>query len=181
MPKELGLILAEYLCVIRPLEVFFSEKFGCKGVVDLNEFMWADHRKGVWDGEFLSNLLQTYTSSHGMHGLGFREYRQVASAFMEKHLKYKEDEGEIAQNAVLDMQAGHSSAMAGAHYARATEDHRQVSRELMHQYYLVSREWGTLLLQNNVTEPEDEESNMAVSLNYEEALIIRITMSHRDH
>ena len=39
MPKELGMILAEYLSVVRPLEVFFSEKYGCEGASDLNEFL----------------------------------------------------------------------------------------------------------------------------------------------
>ena len=31
MPKELSTMLAEYLVIVRPLEVFFSEKFKCKG------------------------------------------------------------------------------------------------------------------------------------------------------
>ena len=57
MPKRLGIMLAEYLSIVRPLEVLLSEKFKCKGAADLNEFMWADYKKGVWDGEFLSNLL----------------------------------------------------------------------------------------------------------------------------
>ena len=39
IPKELELMLVEYLSVVRPLEVFFSEKFNCIGTVDLNEFM----------------------------------------------------------------------------------------------------------------------------------------------
>ena len=66
------------------------------------------------------------------------------------------NEGGDGMSAVLDMQAGHTSIIAGAHYARATEDHRQVSRELMHQYYLVSRQWEALLLQKNTTEAEDK-------------------------
>ena len=142
MPKELGMMLAEYLSVVRPLEVFFSNKFNYEGAADLNEFMWADYRKGVWDGEFLSDRLQIYTSGHGMHGLGFQEYRQVATAFMEKHLKYKLDEFE---DSMLDIQAGHTSRTAGMEYARSTEDHRQVGREVMHKFYLVSNAWQRLL------------------------------------
>ena len=67
MPKELGMMLAEYLSVVRPLEVFFSNKFNYEGAADLNEFLWADYRKGVWDGEFLSDRLQISTSRHGIH------------------------------------------------------------------------------------------------------------------
>lgn len=155
MPKQLGIILAEYLSVVRPLEVFLSEKFKCKGAADLNEFMWADHKKGVWDGEFLSDLLQTYTSEHGMRGLGFQEYRQVATAFMEKHLKYKVDDSDNNVNAIFDVQAGHSSRTAGMEYARSTEDHRQVGREAMHKFFLVSMQWQDLLLVDELQLDED--------------------------
>jgi len=155
MPKQLGIILAEYLSVVRPLEVFLSEKFKCKGAADLNEFMWADHKKGVWDGEFLSDLLQTYTSEHGMRGLGFQEYRQVATAFMEKHLKYKVDDSDNNVNTIFDVQAGHSSRTAGMEYARSTEDHRQVGREAMHKFFLVSMQWHDLLLVDELQLNED--------------------------
>ena len=57
-------MLAEYLSVVRLFEVFLSEKFKCKGAVDLNEFMWADHKKGVWDGKFLSDLWKDVTAGH---------------------------------------------------------------------------------------------------------------------
>ena len=88
----------------------------------------------------MSDLLQTYISTHEMHGLGFREYRQVTTTFMKKHLKYKVDEGLNELNSVIDMQAEHTSTTTDMHYARATKDHRQVSRELMHLYYLISRQ-----------------------------------------
>jgi len=162
MPKRLGIMLAEYLCIVRPLEVFLSEKFKCKGAEDLNEFMWADHKKGVWDGDFLSDLLQSYTSEHGMRGLGFQEYRQIAIAFMEKHLKYKVDDSDNMLNAFLDIQAGHSSRTAGTDYARSTEDHRQVSREAMHQFFLVSMRWQDLLVQDEL-EMDEELQNMTLT------------------
>ena len=136
-------MLAEYLIIVRPVEIFFSDKFNCKGSEDLKEFLWADYKRGLWKGEFLSDLLKIQTSTHEMHCLGFREYRQVATAFMEKHLKYKVSEGKI--NAILDMQAGHSSGVAEMAYAVASEDHNRVSRETLHQYYLASKEWHELL------------------------------------
>ncbi len=39
---------------------------------------------------------------------------------------------------------GHHSRTAGADYTRATGDHGAVTREAMHQYYLVSTEWHEL-------------------------------------
>ncbi len=130
---------------MRPLEIFLSHKFNCKGANDLNEFLWADYRKGRWNGEFLSDLLKITTSQHKMQALGFRDYRQVALAFMEKYLKYKTKDIQ-GLNAILDLQAGHNSRTAAADYAVSTEDHGKVSREAMHQYYLASKEWHELLL-----------------------------------
>jgi DEAD/DEAH box helicase len=157
MPKkQLGMILAEYLAIVRPLEVFYSEKFKCKGGADLNEFMWADHKNGLWTSDFISDLLKCTTSRRGMHGLGFREYRQVAAAFMEHHLKYKMDDPDDKNvNAVFDMQAGHSSRTAGVHYAVTTEDHGQVSLEAMHKYFLVSRQWEVLLLEQRRSQTQE--------------------------
>ena len=129
---------------MRPLEIFLSHKFNCKGANDLNEFLWADYRKGRWNGEFLSDLLKITTSQHKMQALGFRDYRQVALTFMEKHLKYKTKDIQ-GLNAILDLQAGHNSRTAAADYAVSTEDHGKVSREAMHQYYLASKEWHELL------------------------------------
>jgi hypothetical protein len=124
-------MLVEYLSVVRPLDVVFSEKFSCKGDVHLNEFLWADYRKGVWDCDFLSDRWRVNTSEHGM----------------QKHLKYRVDESEGNLN-LLDVQAGHSSRTAGIEYAkRSTEDHRQISTESMHKFHLVSKEWQRLLLQ----------------------------------
>jgi len=138
-------MIAEYLTLVRPLEVFLSTKFNCNGKDDLKEFLWADYRKGRWNGEFLSDLLKNATSQHKIPALGFRDYRQVAVAFMEMHLKYKAKD-KLGQNAIVDLQAGHSSRTAGIDYAVSTEDHGKVSREAMHLYYLESMEWNELLL-----------------------------------
>jgi hypothetical protein len=43
LPHELGTMLAEYLCFVRPVEVFFTDKFHYAGAADLNEFLWADY------------------------------------------------------------------------------------------------------------------------------------------
>ena len=148
LPKKLGTLLAEYLVLVRPIEIYFSKKFHCEGADDLGEFIWADYKKGLWDGDFISDLLKKQTSKHGMRALGFREYRQVATAFMEKHLKYKVTDVTLSLDAILDRQAGHRSKTAGTSYAVASEDHNSVSREAMHMYYLESREWYNLLLED---------------------------------
>ena len=51
------------------MEIYLSEKFNCKGTKDLREFLWADYKKGLWDGEYLSDQLKLQTSKHGMRAL----------------------------------------------------------------------------------------------------------------
>ena len=131
--------------------MLFSNKFNCKGRNDLREFLWADYKKGIWTGEYLSDLLKIYTSKNNMRALGFREYRQIAVAFMEKHLKYNIDgfswEGE--EN-IFDLQTGHVGRTVGRNYANAFGDSRVVSREAMHQYYLASKAWYQFLLKKDM-------------------------------
>jgi hypothetical protein len=43
-------MLAEYLAIVRPLEVFLSEKFKCKDAGDLNEFHLGRFQQGTVDG-----------------------------------------------------------------------------------------------------------------------------------
>jgi hypothetical protein len=152
LAEDLAFLIAEYLAIVRPVEIFFSTNFHQPGEADLREFLWADFRKGIWDGDYLSGLFKQYTSQHEMHGLGFQKYRQVATAFMEVHLKYKEDYLEKDQDSTWDLQAGHSSKTAGIAYARAYNDHRMVSRDFMHQYYLISNDWNDLILKAGLKE-----------------------------
>jgi hypothetical protein len=54
-------------------------------------------------GDHLSDLSKRYMSQHGMRGLGFQEFRQMATTFTEKHLKYKADESDVKEDALLDL------------------------------------------------------------------------------
>jgi hypothetical protein len=144
LPPELGIILTEYLAIVRPIEILFSKYFNCNGRNDLDEFLWADYKKGIWSGEYISDLLKVHTSKNKMHPLGFREYRQIATAFMEKHLRYKIEE-ETEEN-IFNLQAGHKGRTVERNYANAIGDSRVVSREAMHHYYLASMEWYQFLL-----------------------------------
>ena len=144
----MGLLIAEYFTIVRPVEVFFARQFQCNGAEDLAEFMWADYKKGLWKGEYLSDLLKIETSRYELPGFGVQEYRQIATAFMEKHVKYKIKKT-AGVNAILDWQAGHNSEMA-AEYATASGDHFLVTREDMHQYFLGSKEWYEVLWSLNV-------------------------------
>ena len=75
LPKRLRILLAEYLILVRSVEIYFNKKFHCKGADDLGEFIWADYKKGLWNGDFISDLLKKQTSKHEIRALGFREYK----------------------------------------------------------------------------------------------------------
>ena len=128
------------------MEIYLSKKFQCKGSAALQEFLWADYRKGLWDSEYISGLLMKETVKSGMRSLGLQEYRQVAKAFMESHLKYKENAMGLDADAYLDLQTGHGSVMAGNAYAVAKEDHRRVTRDAMHHFHIMSKQWHDLML-----------------------------------
>jgi hypothetical protein len=139
-------MLAEYLAIVRPIEIFFCEQFKLYGLEDLKEFLWADYRKGIWNGEYLSDTLKvTTSSSKDIPAFGYRDYRQVATAFMEKHIKYKDNH--IQEQNILDLQAGHRSETASTSYAVSTTDHRAVNRDMLYLYRMASKAWYTLMLE----------------------------------
>jgi len=145
LPSELTELLTEYLAIVRPLEIWLSEHFHLDGAEDLKEFLWSDYKKGVWDGDDLSNLLKRYTADHGMRPLGLLEYRQVAIAFMEKHILYRVTYGDKEEDNIFHLQAGHTDRTANLRYAIATGDSRIITRETLHQFYLASEAWHRLL------------------------------------
>jgi hypothetical protein len=147
---DLASLLTEYLAIVRPVEIWFCEYFNLKGKDDLKEFLWADYKRGVWDGDDLSNLLKTFTVLHGMRPLGLQEYRQVAIAYMEKHLRYKVDDGDHDEGGnIFNLQAGHGDRMTNISYAVATGDSRIITRESMHLFYLASEAWQKLLRESD--------------------------------
>ena len=134
------------MAVVRPIEIFFCSQFKLPGLKDLKEFLWADYRKGIWDGEHLSDTLKLVTSaSKDIPELGYRDYRQVATAFMEKHIKHKVDAETESGDNVLDLQAGHSTATATTRYAVGKTDHRIVTRDMLFAFRIASKAWHKLM------------------------------------
>lgn len=129
----------------------FCDTFKCNGRSDVNEFLWADYKKGIWSGEHLSDLLKIHTSKNKMRALGFREYRQIAVAFMEKHLKHNINGfGWEGEENIFDLQTGHVRKTVELNYANAFGDSRVIGREAMHQYYLASKAWYLFLLEMKI-------------------------------
>ena len=144
LEKELSMLVAEYFAIVRPVEIMFCQELGFKGGADLKEFMWADYNKGRWNSNYISDVFTAITTRHGLSNLGFSEYRHVAIAFMEKHLKHQAKS--VLMDSIFDLQAGHSSSIAGSQYAISDKDHSKVSKDALHNYFLASKEWQELLL-----------------------------------
>ena len=139
--------MTEYLAIVRPVEIFFCNLFQLPGLKDLKEFLWADYRKGLWNGEYLSDTLKLFTStSKDLPGLGYRDYRQVSTAFMEKHIKYKVDAEVESEDNILDLQAGHSTATATTRYAVGKTDLRTITRDMLFSFRVASKTWHKLML-----------------------------------
>ena len=145
LTPELTKLLTEYLAIVRPLEIWFAEEFHLKGADDLKDFLWADYKKGVWDGDDLSNLIKSHTVGHNMRPLGLLELRQVITAFMETHIRYKVVKDEQEGVNIFNLQAGHNDLTTNLCYAVATGDSRIVTREKMHLFRLASEEWQQVM------------------------------------
>jgi hypothetical protein len=153
LPADLSTLLTEYLAIVRPLEIWFCELFQLKGGNDLKEFMWADYKKGVWDGDDLSNLLKQFTAKNNMRPLGIQEYRQVITAFMEKHLRYKSlDDGIPSGDNIFNLQAGHGDRVTNKNYAVALGDSQEITRDKWHYFNLASEDLQGLLKKNKSAE-----------------------------
>ena len=69
--------------------------------------------------------------------LEIREYRHVATAFMEEHLKYHKINLDASH--IFDLQVGHNSKTAAREYAVGMDDHGEVTRDMMYAYGMASR------------------------------------------
>ena len=114
--RRLRILLMEYLILMRSVEIYLSEKFHCKGVNDLREFIWADYKKRLWDDNFLSDLLKIQINKYEIYILEFRKYRQMIMIFMKKYLKYKVTDMMLSLDVILNRQVSHSSRIISISY-----------------------------------------------------------------
>ena len=138
LPKVVGDILIKYLALVRPMEIRLAKKVEGGKAEFLKEYLFADYRK-MWSSNQISDALKQETNRGMSVSLGIREYRHVATAFMEEHLKYHKINLEASH--IFDLQAGHNSKTAAREYAVGMDDHGEVTRDMMYAYGMASREW----------------------------------------
>ena len=141
LPKAVGDLLVKYLAIVRPMEALIAEEIELQGFERYATNLFVDHEK-AWTADNLSRMFKSQTNKWGEVSMGFQEYRQVATAFMSKHLKQHDmdEEGDD----VLDMQAGHSTHTASLRYAVSTSDADELPSDLLYAYLKASESWQAL-------------------------------------
>ena len=142
LPKVVGDLLIKYLALVRPMEIRLAKKVEGGTAEFLKEFLFADYKK-MWSSDQISDALKLETNRGMSVSLGIREYRHVATAFMEEHLKYHKINLDASH--IFDLQAGHLSKTAAREYAVGMDDHGEVTRDMMYAYGMASREWHQLM------------------------------------
>lgn len=141
LPEEVGDLLIKYLSLVRPMEALISEEIECEGFDNYEKLLFADEER-AWGGERLSDIFMREMNAWGPAAMGFREYRQLITLFMRKHLK---ELGWDEIDDVRDAQAGHGSRMAGMRYGITADDMAGLTPDELLAFYHASREWHRLL------------------------------------
>ena len=87
LPKVVGDLLIKYLALVRPMEIRLAKKVEGGKPEFLKEFLFADYKR-MSSSDQISDALKLETNRGISVSLGIREYRHVATAFMEEHLIY---------------------------------------------------------------------------------------------
>jgi hypothetical protein len=97
----------------------------------------------------ISNLLQRHFSRAIQVPFGLNEYRQLATAFMNAKLKHKialsVEEVIEDDDTLFDAQAGHSTQIAQAHYAKSQYGFKSIDSIVLENFFKCSVEWQGLL------------------------------------
>ena len=97
----------------------------------------------------ISNLLQRRFASIMQVPFGLNEYRQLATAFMNAKLNHKitlsVDEITQDDDALFDAQAGHSTQIAQAYYAKSQYGFKSIDSIVLENFFKCSVEWQGLL------------------------------------
>lgn len=144
LPKEVGDLLVKYLSLIRPTEAFLAERIGCKAYENYEVVLFTDDEK-IWSGQWLSGTFKRQMNQWGPAALGFREYRQLITVFMRKHMNERDYNKRRDGDDVRDIQAGHRSHTAVMRYGVGADDMTGVSSDRLWAFFRASQEWHHLL------------------------------------
>ena len=115
LPPVLQKQFVYYMTLVRPAIVYFLNRFQLPGRHEVKEFLFVDHKIGLWKE---SQVIRKWTNIMTGLGLGVlnpRIYRQTAQLIMDKRVKFKWELPD--EDNALDESFGHSSAEGVTGYA----------------------------------------------------------------
>jgi hypothetical protein len=99
------------MTLVRPAIVYFLNRFQLPGRHEVKEFLFVDHKIGLWKE---SQVIRKWTNVMTGLGLGVlnpRIYRQTAQLIMDKRVKFKWELPD--EDNALDESFGHSQCRGG--------------------------------------------------------------------
>ena len=135
-------LLAVYLIVVRPIEVFFMRRLlGDERANDHATYLFSkmDGRMG---GKEVARAFEKVLRTSWIP-LTSRMYRHVCTAFTRELLRGKSSRAQVWLP--YDEQAAHSAETAELRYGRSISDHRNITSHELVAYYAASVSWQKLL------------------------------------
>ena len=118
----------------------FAEVLGLKSAVEELRFRLYPSVYHSFDSEELSRSLKRDSTLHLGQSIGIADYRDLQSAFINKH----RDPGRLpifTPDSAEDLQQGHSSSTAREYYALTPEDPHGTSNDTIKAYRRSSSWW----------------------------------------
>ena len=146
LPTRLSSLVASYLLYIRPMETFVASILNGKtsqATFQTYLFVRATPKyvERYTGSQITEAFTQKYFEMDGQEKITINEYRHVATALCDHHIK--SDCNVKTNNAHL--QAGHTSSVASTTYAVSSIDLRCMNRELLRYFESLSMQWHVLI------------------------------------
>ena len=147
LPREVGEMLVYYIWLVLPfrqqLDGLTSQRHERP-----SPFIWAHKNdfKKHWDTAHLTKVISDAFQPLVEGKIGVADYRHIAIAVAREHLPHCGFKRDFeAEDAYIDLQAGHNSTTAGALYARQMQDGRGHVEGMKRKYKQASRDWHAFL------------------------------------
>lgn len=142
LDKRISSLLAIYLIVVRPIEVFFMRRLvGDERANDHATYLFSKI-EGRMGGKEVARTFEKVLRRSWIP-LTSRMYRHVCTAFTRELLRGKSSRTQVWLP--YDEQAAHSAETAESRYGRSISDHRNITSHEFVAYYAASVSWQKLL------------------------------------
>jgi superfamily II DNA or RNA helicase len=128
-----------YMTLVRPTISYFLEVFQLPGRKQIKEFLFVDHKIGLWNESQVRRKWSHIMAGVGLGNLNPRIYRQIAQLIMDKRVKFKwqlPDEDDA-----LDESFGHSTTEAVIGYAVEANGGDLVRKDDLAHFRIGSFKW----------------------------------------